>query len=131
MPAVSQGKSDRQTETFTYFTTIGPQPNQGGTPVLYNGDRLWANVTVTLETAGPVAVGTRSELFPVLSGKGVLLDTDVPKTFVIGKGYSRLYIASTSINRVKVEIEPFPWIEQIAGGVDAVQALLQALLQRK
>ena len=59
------------------------------------GDRL------TLENAGPVAVGTMSAITPVLSGKGELLETDVPRTFYIAKG-TRLYIAATGVNRVKL-----------------------------
>lgn len=118
------GRVDRQSDISTYFTRIGSV--NGQTPTLYNGDRLWCNVTLLLETAGPVAVGTRADLFPVLSGKGMLLDTGVPATFTIGKG-TRLYIASDSVNRVKVELAPFPWIEQIAASTTAIEDLLRAL----
>lgn len=106
-------KVDRTTDTYTVLTSIGV-PKNGQTPILYNGDRLWARVTVTLETAGPVAIGTRANLAPVLSGKGALLQTAVPVTFTIGKG-SRLYYLAGNINRVTVQIEPVPWLEQITG----------------
>lgn len=111
-PASVSGHSEHRTQVSTYFTKI---PVDGAEPeILYNGDRMWANVTMTLETAGPVAVGQSQQLSPVLSGKGILLETDVPLTLTIAKG-TRLYIRSTSINRVKLIIEPFAWLETITG----------------
>lgn len=107
-PSVELGKGDKRTQITTYFTKAGVTP----TPILYNGDRMWAKVTLTLETAGPVAVGNMAEITPVLSGRGQLLATNVPTPFTIAKG-TRLYIASTSVNRVKVLVEPLPWLEQI------------------
>lgn len=107
-PQADQGRAEARSFFSTYFTrTIGTQ-------VLYNGDRQWARVTLTLETAGPVVVGNQQSLTPVTSGKGQLLTTSLPVTFTIAKG-TRLYIASTSVNRVKVAIEPVPWLEQITG----------------
>ena len=87
--------------------------------MLYNGDRMWARVILTLETAGPVAVGQSSQLQPVLSGKGQLLETGVPTPFTIAKG-NRLYIAATGVNRVKVVVEPFPWLEQLTGLLNVI-----------
>jgi hypothetical protein len=111
-PADTTGKSDTRTLIYTYFTKL---PDVGeSTPILYNGDRLWAEVTLTLETAGPVAVGTMSAITPVLSGRGELLETGVPRSFKIAKG-TRLYIAATGVNRVKVEISPYPWLETLTG----------------
>lgn len=107
---------DRNTDTFTYFTQVGKQPITGtgtGTPILYNGDRLWARVTLILETAGPVVVGTREDIFPVLSGKGSLLPVGREWERIIAKG-TRLYVAATALNRISVTIEPLPWLEQIA-----------------
>ena len=105
-PTAKVGEGQNRTQAFTYFTKVGP------TEILYSGDRLWAKVTLTLETAGPVAVGTVQNLTPVLSGVGQLLETDDPTPFTIAKGV-RLYIASTSVNRIKVTVEPLPWMEQI------------------
>lgn len=107
---------DRNTDTYTYFTTV---PLDGTTPILYNGDRLWAKVTLLLETAGPVAVGTRADIGPVLSGKGRLLTQNVAFEITIAKT-SRLYILSTALNRVAVTIEPVPWAEQIANAVETL-----------
>jgi hypothetical protein len=126
-PMSTPGAGDRQTEIYTYVTVAG-LPLNGQTPILYNADRAWANVTLTLENAGPVAVGTRADLFPVLSGKGELLITDVPMTFTIAKGYSRLYIAATALNRVKVQIAPFAWIEEVNGSIGLVSSLLNSLV---
>lgn len=116
-PATSQGGSERRAAISTFFTKVGL------TETLYPGDRLWAKVTVTLETAGPVAVGTKQRLTPVLGGAGTLLATNTPTSFTISRG-DRLYIAATSVNRVKVVIESFPWLEQLVGLLDRVSRLL-------
>lgn len=109
-PSADLGKGQNRTQAFTWFTKV-PVPGES-TPILYNGDRLWTRLVLTLETAGPVAVGTSSSLAPVLSGKGQTLETGVPTQFTIAKG-TRLYVASSSVNRIKVTVEPVPWLEQI------------------
>lgn len=103
---------EKRSSISTYFT----KPVQIGIPtaILYNGERMWTRLVLTLETAGPVAVGNMSAITPVLSGKGQLLQTNEPTPFTLAKGV-RLYIASTSVNRVKVTVEPVPWLEQIVG----------------
>lgn len=115
-PQMSQGRGESRSFVDTYFT------KQVDTNIIYNGDRQWARVTLMLETAGPVAVGTSQNIRPVLSGKGQLLTTNVPATFTIAKG-SRLYVAANGVNRVKRSIEPVPWLEQIT-------AILSGLLGR-
>ena len=116
-PADTTGAAEHRTFVDTYFTKV---PVSGEpTDIIYNGDMVWAKVTLTLETAGPVAVGNLSSITPVLSGKGQLLETDVPTEFFIAKG-TRLYIAAAGINRVKRVIEPIPWLEVIAGLVGGV-----------
>lgn len=113
-PAASDNPAtiDGRTLISTYFTSL---PNVGdATPILYNGDRLWGRITVTLETAGPVSVGTMSSLDPVLGGNGTLLTTNVPVVFDIYKG-TRLYILATGVNRVKLVVAPIPWLEMITG----------------
>ena len=111
-PADTTGGSENRSFIDTYFTKA-PVDGQA-TDIIYNGDRLWAKVTLTLETAGPVAVGNSSSITPVLSGKGQLLETDVPTIFFIAKG-TRMYVAASGINRVKRIVEPVPWLETIAG----------------
>lgn len=118
---------DRNLSSSTFFTPIGAIST--GTPIIYNGDRLWAKVTLTLETAGPVAVGQQSNLFPVLGGSGILLQTGVPFSWDVGKG-TKLYIAATAVNRVSVLIQAYPWVEQIMAGVDNIQQLLTALARK-
>ncbi len=126
------GTGDRQTEAYTLFTLVGQQAGgSSSTPILYNADRNWAKVTLILETAGPVAVSTRADLFPVLSGKGELLQTGVPMVFTLGKGQSRLYYGANALNRIKVQIEPFAWMEQIVGNVEEIRQLLFSLAQRR
>lgn len=109
----TQGSSSNKTDLLTYITRVGV------TDTLYDGSRLWAKVTLVLETAGPVAVGTKQNLFPVLGGAGILLDTDVPQELTISKG-NQLFIAANAVSRVKVKIESLPWLEQIAGTVSVV-----------
>lgn len=110
IPSPDQRAGNYKNEAFTYFTKAGP------TRQLYTGDRKWAKVTLTLRTAGPVAVGPSQTITPVLSGKGTLLTPDVPEEFIIARG-NKLWIASTAVNRVSVKIEEYPWLEQLLGGV--------------
>lgn len=125
-PNTLQG--DLRTVLQTFFTKADLDAQ-----IIYNGDRLWAKVTLTLEDAGPVSVGTMADLFPVLSGKGILLAPNRPAEFVIGKG-SILYIAATAVNRVSMQIEPLPWLEQITGTLrdysDKALALLTKLVNK-
>jgi hypothetical protein len=111
----------------TYFTK--PTATGEGIDTIYTADRLWAKVTLTLETAGPVAVGTMSNIVPVLSGKGQLLQPGVPHEFLIAKG-SKLYVASTSVNRISRTIEALPWLEQIAATITAIGQGIMALLNK-
>lgn len=101
-----------RTDMFTYFTTPGGTEEVTAFPG-------WARVKVQLESAGPVAIGTTPELQPILGGRGILLDTDEPETFVVAKG-TRLYIAAGTVERVKITIEPIPWLEEIAVRIDMV-----------
>lgn len=121
-PSVNVGEGENNTFVDTYFTRVPVLGEQ--TDIIYNGDRLWAKITLTLETAGPVVVGQAATLTPVLSGKGALLQTGVPSVFTIAKG-TKLYVASTSINRVRRVIEPATaWGENIT-------AMLTAMLARR
>ena len=122
-PATKTTESDLKTYVDTYFTKVPVVGKE--TPIIYNGDRTWARVTLTLETAGPVAVGNQATLAPVLSGKGQLLETDVPTVFFVAKG-TRLYEGSTGINRIKRVIEPFPWLEPITGSLSSIDATLRS-----
>jgi hypothetical protein len=110
-PSATVAGAELHTEISTFFA----RPSvDGQLPVIYNGDRQYAQVILTLETAGPVAVSTKQQILPVLSGKGQLLETGVPLTFTLAKG-NRLWVATTSLNRIKVTVQPLPWLEQLAG----------------
>lgn len=126
VPATRIGAGENQTRIFTYFTKT-PNPSLQF-EVLYNGDRMWSKVTLTLETAGPVAVGDSQILQPVLSGKGQLLETNVPTPFIIAKG-TRIYVAATTVNRIKVVVEPLPWLEVITGLLGALVAAIRGAPQ--
>lgn len=111
-PSDVPATQDGRTLVYTFFTSL---PNVGESPtILYNGDRLWGRVTLTLENAGPVSVGTISNLDPVLGGNGTLLTTGVPVQFDIYKG-TRIYVLATGVNRIKVSVAPIPWLEMITG----------------
>ena len=110
-PSPTIAGAELTTEMYTFFAR---PVTDGRFVVLYNGDRQAAEVILTLETAGPVAVATKQQLDPVLSGKGQQLETGVPLSFNISKG-NRIYVAATSISRIKVTIQPVLWQEMIAG----------------
>jgi len=125
---------DTESANFTYFTAL-PVTGQPDAQTLYTADRPWVRVTLMLESAGPVAVGTKATITPVLGGNGILLPppsvggTVIPITFNLAKG-NKLYIASTSINRVKVQVDPFPWLQDLFFLVQAVISGLTALAQK-
>jgi hypothetical protein len=100
------------TDIFTYLTVAS-----GASELLFSAED-WIRIEFQLETAGPVAVGTKQNLSPVLSGKGILLPADgEPVRFIVPRG-DRVYIAADAVNRVKVMIEPLPWIEQVLYRMD-------------
>ncbi len=93
--------SSRKTAMYTYFT----QGGQGTAQLATFQD--YTRVRLTLEDAGPVAVGTQANLVPVEGGAGILLPTDIEKTFIMGPG-EILYVAANGKNRVAVVLEPLP-----------------------
>lgn len=117
-PSPQLSRANYSSNIYTYFTRVGPSPKP-----LYNGDLDWVQITLNLETAGAVVVGNAANLMPVLSGKGELLQTNVPRTFNLARG-TRLYVAATAINRVGVKIEQFPWQQQQLGALEALAGLL-------
>ena len=103
------------TEIYTYFTIP-----DGRTKLLYSAEN-WVRIELQLETAGPVAVSTRQDVSPVLSGKGILLPPtlDLSIDFVLPKG-DRVFIVAEAVNRVKFIVEPIAWQEQILRGVGQI-----------
>lgn len=108
-----------ETEIWTVFT----RPNT--TSLIYSAP-TWVRVRLIMQTAGPVAVGNKQEIQPVLSGKGIMLTQDQPIDFALGSG-GRLYYAAQSIQRVAVIVEPIPWLERIMRGVAQIPKMLGAL----
>jgi hypothetical protein len=104
-----------RTEVYSYFTAA-----DGETALLYSAEN-WVRIKLTLETAGPVSVGTAAELAPVLGGRGRLLDTSVEYEVYLARG-TRFYVVADTINRLSVTIEPIPWLEQISQDVGAALA---------
>lgn len=126
LPSSKGNETQRQLQTYrtdisSYFTTPSKEAF-----LLYSAEN-WVVAKLTLETAGPVAIGTNQEIAPVLSGHGRLLDTGVEYEITLSRG-TRLYIVSESINRVAVTIEPIPWLEQIdTDNVRGQEGVVQAL----
>jgi hypothetical protein len=106
-----------RTEIYSYFTTPTDTSE-----LMYSAEN-WVRIKLTLETAGPVAVGTSEQISPVLSGKGRLLNTDVEFEAYLAKG-TRFYITSQTVNRISVTIEPVPWFEQISNEIIETAALV-------
>lgn len=106
-----------RTEISTYFTKIG------GNHLLYQAEG-WVGLRIMLETAGPVAIGTRDDVEPVLSGKGITLVRDVEVAFPLAKG-NRVFITAGAVNRVRLIIEPVPWAEQNTTMLGSIVSLLR------
>jgi hypothetical protein len=106
-----------RTEISTYFT------KPGGDFLLYQAES-WVRLRLMLETAGPVAVGSRDQVSPVLSGKGILLPRDVEITFPLSKG-NRIFITAGAVNRVRFIIEPIPWADQVGTMIGSIVSLLR------
>lgn len=97
-----------QTQVYTFFTNPSEE-----TQLLFAAlPTEWITVTCHLETAGPVSVGTSQSLAPVASGKGRLLPSNEDAVFQLSPS-SRLYILSDTVNRVGIQIEASPWLEQM------------------
>lgn len=118
-PAIDAGSASVNTEIFTYFTAAGEQR------VAYSAES-WVKLTLELETAGPVAFGTRLQILPVLSGKGALLPVGRSVELFLSKG-NRLVLAADALNRVKVIVEPLPWLQAISMQVGSVVGSLASL----
>jgi hypothetical protein len=106
------------TEVSSVFTTIGQQT------VLIAA--TWLQITMTLETAGPVAIGTRANILPVLSGAGRLLPTNVPIRFLLPRG-DILYMSSNAVNRVSVQVEPFPFYDGLLQAFGNLSTIMNGL----
>lgn len=96
------------TQAYTYVTPVGVTQ-------IYAATLSWANLILTLETAGPVEVSEKSN-FQLLSGQAQLLIQNVPMMFKVAKG-NTMYVGSSAVNRVKVTTEPLPYLEQILGAI--------------
>jgi len=105
------------TEIYTLITR-----SDGRTQLLYSAEEP-IKVRLTLETAGPVSIGTRENLGTPLSGGGVLLITNEEMIWNLPRG-DRLYYVAGSVNRVKVSTEPIPYGQQV---LDAIGRIISAL----
>jgi hypothetical protein len=104
-----------RTDVFTFFTQADGQVK----PLYSVNQESWAFVRLRLESAGPVAVGTRSDIAPITSGKGILLPIGDEVQMTLPPG-TRLYIIADAVNRVAVIIEPIAWQEEIFKAVGGI-----------
>jgi len=107
-----QQSSYNITEAVTFITEPGATPK-----LVVTADQPWIRATFTLETAGPVEVSAKQS-WTLSSGNGQTLITNVPLSFTIARG-NKFYIASSTVNRVRITIEPVPWLEQTVGALVA------------
>lgn len=103
-----------QTELFTFFTQAG-----GRTQVLYSVQNEWKQITVELETAGPVVIGNQEVLHPLASGRGVQLPQGERVPFFVPP-LQKIYIASDTTNRIKVIVNAIPWLAEILAQLGGV-----------
>ena len=123
-PATSFAEGANQIQLSTYTTQA-----VSGTQTLYNADRQWARVTLTLTTAGPVQVGEKQDLGPVTAGQGISLQTGVPVVLDVARG-NRLFVTSSAVNRITVVVAPYPWLEVITGSVMAIATAMGGAVGR-
>jgi len=117
LPGVGEAAAKVKNPTsHTQHQTIFTTPGQTR---LFVAVQDWARITMTLQTAGPVAIGTSANLLPVLSGNGLLLPTDVPIRFLLPRG-DTLYVAANAVNRVSFQVEPQPFYEGLLQAVGNV-----------
>jgi hypothetical protein len=122
IPSPDQNVGNYPTRTSTFITEAG-----AAAAIVYQASTAWSKVKLRLETAGPVAVSTTQQFLPVTSGKGILLPPGEWVELELAQG-NNLYIASTTVNRVIVVVQPISWAEQILGGiVRGVDVLARAL----
>jgi hypothetical protein len=111
-----------------YFTVP-----DGESKLLYSAEG-WVKARLYLENAGPVVVGESQNITPVLSGKGMTLPTGEWCEWTLTKG-SRIFIAAESVNRVKFNIAPVPFAEQLGAffgsSLQTMRSMLAALTGRK
>jgi hypothetical protein len=97
-----------QTKVYTYVTT----PSQGTQVLVASPDNEWLDVELRLETAGPVVVGTDQALTPLIGGPGRILPANQDIVVRLSPG-TRLYILSDTADRVSVQINAVPGLEQL------------------
>lgn len=85
----------------------------------------WLEVHLILETAGPVAVGDVEDLFPIGSGRGLLLPFNQSVTFKLSPS-SRIFIASATPDTISVRMNAIPGLDQILKAIGAAGALSPA-----
>jgi hypothetical protein len=116
-------KNAAQTYLYTFFTKA-----TGITELIYsNNEREWVKLSLTLQTVGPVDVGTSQNIEPVNSGKGQGLQSGIPTVIVLPPS-QRLFIISNTVDRVSFSIEPLPWLWQILNTIERIAFVQQGVV---
>jgi hypothetical protein len=108
-----QTEFEQTTIIYDYFTKAGE------TKLLYSAVG-WVEIRLLLQNAGPVSIGTKADILPVLGGSGRLLPTNQEIWFRLAKG-TRLYIAADAVNRVSITIEPIAYGEAVVNLLNALR----------
>jgi hypothetical protein len=104
-----------QTQVFTFTTEPGST-----TPVRRALPNEWLEMTLRLETAGPVAIGHLEDLGPAGSGKGRLLPQGADVIVKLSPG-SSLYVFSASVDRVSIHINAIPGLDELLAAIGTKQ----------
>lgn len=105
-PAKPGNQVPSRTEAYTRLTRAN------GESELVKQMKSWTVCRVTLITAGPVDIGTRFNISPPQSGKGIELVPGQEIELKLSPG-DRLYMVSNTVNRVSFTFEPVPYQDEI------------------
>ena len=73
----------------------------------------WLDVTVLKETSGTVVIGTKPDLSPVGSGKGMSIPVDVMVKFLLTPDSSLYVYSDTATQKLSVIIQPLELFSQM------------------
>ena len=113
------------TRIYTFLTV----PTEGTQLLIRSLPDEWLEIVLRLDTVGPVAIGTSQDILPSTSGKGMLLPAN-QETRVHLSPDATLFIAAETVNRVGVQINAIPAIEQLLSLIATSGRTTQAAAQR-
>lgn len=102
-------------QTLIYALTV---PNDRAALLVNATD--WLEVTVLKETSGIVVVGTKADLSPVGSGKGMSIPADVPIKFLMTPDSFLYTVSDTTTQKLSVIIQPLELFSQMLKALGAM-----------